>query len=206
MPQAAVDDAPALVRTHPGERLDAIRKRPGHQHGGALGDRRGEVERAGAVPFGGRDAGENRVAGLIGIALFSESLAIGLSVGGGKSSITFLPLLASVQLFGPVGGLALIVPTMAFVEFVVRRKSLMKGTFNVAQAVVGTTLGGMAFGLLGGEPLEGVQNPDIASQLIPFIGFGLVFLAINHAAVSFAVSLSQGLPFRRVWEQVLSNS
>jgi len=146
------------------------------------------------------------LAGLIGIALFSESLAIGLSVGGGKSSITFLPLLASVQLFGPVGGLALIVPTMAFVEFVVRRKSLMKGTFNVAQAVVGTTLGGMAFGLLGGEPLEGVQNPDIASQLIPFIGFGLVFLAINHAAVSFAVSLSQGLPFRRVWEQVLSNS
>jgi putative nucleotidyltransferase with HDIG domain len=146
------------------------------------------------------------LAGLIGIALFSESLAIGLSVGGGKSSITFLPLLASVQLFGPVGGLALIVPTMAFVEFVVRRKTLMRGTFNVAQAVVGTTVAGAAFGVLGGQPLEGLQDPDIASQLGPFIAFGLVFLAINHAAVSLALSLSQGLPFRRVWEKVLSNS
>ena len=48
------------------------------------------------------------LAGLIAIALFSESLAIGLSVGGGSSSITFLPLLASVQLFGPAAGVALI--------------------------------------------------------------------------------------------------
>ena len=54
------------------------------------------------------------LAGLIGIALFSECLAIGLSVGGGSSSITFLPLLASVQLFGPAAGVALIVPTIAF--------------------------------------------------------------------------------------------
>ena len=144
--------------------------------------------------------------GLIAIALLSESLAIGLSVGGGKSSITFLPLLASVQLFGPVGGLALIVPTMAFVEFVVRRKDVTKGMFNVAQAVVGTTLAGAAFGMLGGRALEGLADPDIATQLGPFIVFGLVFLAVNHAAVSMAVALSQGLPFRRVWEQVLSNS
>lgn len=146
--------------------------------------------------------------GLIAIALFSESVAIGLSVGGGRSSITFLPLLASVQLFGPAGGLALIVPTMAFVEFFVRRKALSKGLFNVSQAVVGTTLGGAAFSLLGGQALErhGLENAEIASQLGPFIVFGLVFLAVNHAAVSMAVSLSQGVPFRRVWEQVLSNS
>jgi putative nucleotidyltransferase with HDIG domain len=144
--------------------------------------------------------------GLVAIALLSESLAIGLSVGGGKSSITFLPLLASVQLFGPVGGLALIVPTMAFVEFVVRRKTVSRGLFNVAQAVVGTTLAGSAFQALGGTALEGLANPSIASQLGPFIVFGLIFLGVNHAAVSMALALSQGVPFRRVWEQVLSNS
>lgn len=146
------------------------------------------------------------LAGLIGIALFSESLAIGLSVGGGRSSITFLPLLASVQLFGPVGGIVLIVPTVAFAEFIVRRKSIMKGLFNVSQAILGTSIAGVIFSLTGGEALEGLGSPDITSQLVPFIGFGLVFLGVNHAAVSLAITLSQGLPFRRVWDMVLSNS
>jgi putative nucleotidyltransferase with HDIG domain len=144
--------------------------------------------------------------GLIAIALLSESLAIGLSVGGGKSSITFLPLLASVQLFGPAGGIALIVPTMVFAEFVIRRKDLMRGTFNVAQAVVATAIAGMAFTILDGQALHALEDPDITRQLAPFIAFGLLFLAINHAAVSLAITLSQGLPFRRVWDQVLSNS
>ena len=116
--------------------------------------------------------------GLVAIALFSESVAIGLSVGGGKSSITFLPLLASVQLFGPEGGLALIVPTMAFVEFVVRRKALSKGLFNVSQAVVGTTLAGGAFGLLGGRALEleGAANVAIGSQLLAACETGPIHL------------------------------
>lgn len=144
--------------------------------------------------------------GLIGIALLSESLAIGLSVGGGRSSITFLPLLASVQLFGPAGGLALILPSMAFVEFVVRRKALMKGTFNVAQAVVATTVAGFVFTLAGGQALHAVGDPDITSQLVPFIAFGLSFLAVNHAAVSLVITLDQDLSFRRVWDTVLSNS
>ena len=146
------------------------------------------------------------LAGLIAIALLSESVAIGLSVGGGKSSITFLPLLASVQLFGPAGGISLIVPTMAFVEFFVRRKTLMKGTFNVAQAVVATAIAGVVFTQLGGQALHALEDPDITRQLGPFVLFGLVFLAINHAAVSLAITLSQGLPFRRVLDQVLRNS
>jgi putative nucleotidyltransferase with HDIG domain len=146
------------------------------------------------------------LAGLIGIALLSESLAIGLSVGGGKSAITFLPLLASIQLFGPVGGIVLIVPTMAFVEFIVRRKGVVRGTFNVAQALVATTMAGAAFEVTGGMALEGLEDPVIGTQLGPFIVCGLVFLAVNHAAVSMAITLSQGLPFRKVWHQVLSNS
>lgn len=146
------------------------------------------------------------LAGLIAIALLSESLAIGLSVGDSSSSITFLPLLASVQLFGPVGGIALIVPTVAFAEFAVRRKSLQRGVFNVAQAIVGTSIAGLVFSLTGGQALQGVGTPEITGQLVPFIAFGLLFLGVNHAAVSLAITLSQGLPFRRVWDMVASNS
>lgn len=145
---------------------------------------------------------------LVVIALLSESLSIGMKIGDGKSgsSITFLPLLASVQLFGPTAGIVLIIPAMAFAKFVVQSQGVLKGAFNVSQAVVGTTVAGTAFTILGGEALHAVGNPNIGSQMLPFVGFGLVFLAVNHAAVSLAITLSQGLPFRRVWHQVLSNS
>lgn len=150
------------------------------------------------------------LAGLIAIALLSESMAIGLSLGragGGRStSITFLPLLASVQLFGPVAGVALMMPSMGFAEAVVRRKGRIRTTFNVAQSIVAVTAAGWCWALADGRALHLVSDPNIGSQLVPFIVFGLVFLAVNHAAVSLAITFDQGLPFRRVWEQALSNS
>ncbi|MDA1102109.1 MAG: HD-GYP domain-containing protein [Gemmatimonadetes bacterium] len=149
--------------------------------------------------------------GLILIGVLSEGLAIGLSVGAAAStsSITFLPLLAAVQLFGPAPAVVLVCATQVFGELVVRRKPWSRALFNVAQAVVGTVLAASLFLLVGGVPLQSGlpgATPTITQQLGPFIVFGLVFLAVNHAAVAMAITLSQGLPFRRVWGLVLSNS
>ena len=148
--------------------------------------------------------------GLMGITVVSEYLAIGLSVGrGGRGqqfSITFLPLLAGVQLFGVAGGLAMLVPALVFAEFFVRRKPAIRATFNIAQIVVSTTVAGMVWGLIGGTPLHDQAAPEIGTQFLPFIGFGLLFLGLNHAAVSLAITLSQGLPFRRVWERAWSTT
>lgn len=149
--------------------------------------------------------------GLILIGVLSEGLAIGLSVGAATStsSITFLPLLAAVQLFGPAAAVVLVCVTQVFGELVVRRKSIGRVLFNVSQAVVATVIGGYLFSIMGGVALqvqEGIGSPTMTEQLVPFIVFGLVFLAVNHAAVAMAITLSQGLPFRRVWGLVLSNS
>lgn len=149
--------------------------------------------------------------GLIVIGVLSEGLAIGLSVGAASStsSITFLPLLAAVQLFGPAAAIILVVVTQVFGELIVRRKPLERVAFNVSQTIVGTALGGYLFLLVGGVPLQaglGVETPTITQQLGPFIVFGLVFLFVNHAAVAMAITLSQGLPFRRVWGLVVANS
>lgn len=149
--------------------------------------------------------------GLILIGVLSEGLAIGLSVGAATStsSITFLPLLAAVQLFGPAAAVVLVTVTQVFGEFVVRRKSVGRVLFNVSQAVVATVVGGFLFTMMGGVALQvqqGISSPTMTEQLLPFIVFGLVFLAVNHAAVAMAITLSQRLPFRRVWGLVLSNS
>jgi putative nucleotidyltransferase with HDIG domain len=146
--------------------------------------------------------------GLIAIGVLAEALAIGLSVGASAStsSITFLPLLAALQLFGPAAAIVLIATTQVFGEIVVRRKGVLKGTFNIAQAILATAVAGSAFLVLDGQPLYGNDDINMASQLWPFVSFGLLFLAVNHAAVALAITLSQGLSFRRVWRQVLANS
>jgi putative nucleotidyltransferase with HDIG domain len=146
------------------------------------------------------------LAGLVAIALMSESLAIGVGMGTSRNhtaSVAFVPLLASVQLFGPAAGVLVFGLAVPFAELVVRRKDLFRASFNVAQTILATTLAGSAFRLLGGTPLHGTSDPDISSQLVPFVSYGLIFLAINHAAVSLAIALSQGLTFRRVWSRLL---
>jgi len=150
------------------------------------------------------------LAGLIAIGVLLEALAVGLTVGAAAStsSIAFLPLLAGVQLFGPAAAVVLVVVTQLFGEFIVRRKHPIRATFNVAQMVLATAVAGWAFTLLGGLPLGDLSPSEFAAgrQIWPFVTFGLVVLAINHAAVSMAITLSQGFPFRRVWELLLSNS
>jgi len=150
------------------------------------------------------------LAGLIAIGVLLEALAVGLTVGAAAStsSIAFLPLLAGVQLFGPAAAVVLVAVTQLFGEFIVRRKHPIRATFNVAQMVLATAVAGWAFTLLGGLPLGDLSPSEFAvgRQIWPFVTFGLIVLAINHAAVSMAITLSQGFPFRRVWELLLSNS
>ena len=148
---------------------------------------------------------------LLAIGLLSESLAIRLTVGrsAGDTSITFIPLLAGIQLFGPGAGVLLIAVTEVYGEFLVRKKDTLRAVFNLAQLTLATAAAGWVFTFLGGAALQGSDQTGqvtIASQIWPFVSCGLVFLGINHAAVSLAITLSQRLPFRRVWAQMLGHS
>ena len=149
---------------------------------------------------------------LLGMAIASESLAIRLNVGetASSSSITFIPLLASVQLFGPAAGILVMSLTDAFGELLVRKKSLERVGFNIAQVTVAASVGGWAFTVMGGVALAPVlasrASADLSTQLLPFMAFALVFLAFNHIAVSLAIALSRGLHFRDVLAQMWGNS
>jgi len=142
----------------------------------------------------------------------SEALAVGMSVGkgAGNTSVTFIPMLASVQLFGPAAAIILLTASTTFGEFAVRRKTFERGIFNVTQLIVAAFLGGLVFRATGGTPLQPLMDAgqpiDLFGQLVPFMLFGLVLLLLNHAAVSLAIALSQGLEFSAVWQQMLGRS
>ncbi len=137
---------------------------------------------------------------LIAIGVFSEALALSLSVPKSASSITFLPFLTAVVLFGPAAGVVLLL-TAGFVgERLIRKKESIRVIFNLSQWVLGSSLAGLLFIKL--APLS--ESPAaMDSFLLPFLLFTLFFLAFNQIAVSVAITLSQGIPLRNAWRTIV---
>ena len=140
---------------------------------------------------------------LMALSLLSEKLAVGFSFNprGGSHTITFIPLLAAVLLFGPAAPVLLMTVTGAAAEILIRRKEPIRAAFNVAQYALATCLAGWAFTAAGG--MAGADLEKFAFQIVPLTVFLIVFMGINHSSVSFAISLSQRLTFREVWSRLV---
>ena len=144
---------------------------------------------------------------LIILGLVSEALAIKVKVGGnsGSQSITFLPLLACVLLFGPVPALILHACTGTFGEVVVRRNEPIKAAFNISQYLLSTTLAGLVFNAVGGIA-QGTIDAPFTIQGFQLIAFGLAFIVINQGACSVAIAIMERMPFRKVLEAIVGRS
>jgi putative nucleotidyltransferase with HDIG domain len=133
------------------------------------------------------------LAALTVLGFISESLALTVRFGGsaGNSSITFLPLLACVIVFGPTPAVVFLGVTGLVAERGIRKKEAMRAYFNLGQYLLSTTLAGLVFLEWGGIPqvLSGADHFQL--QLGPALLFGLTFLAVNHVAVSIAVAIDQ---------------
>ncbi|MDH5590255.1 MAG: HD-GYP domain-containing protein, partial [Gemmatimonadota bacterium] len=144
------------------------------------------------------------------LGILSESMALTIRLGGsaGNSSITFLPLLACAIVFGPPAAVTFIVATGVVAELFIRKKEPLRAAFNLGQLVLATTLAGIAFAAYGGVPQAARSQMGLPFelQILPFALFGLTFLASNHALVSVAISVHQGLPIRTVLVRMVGSS
>ena len=155
---------------------------------------------------------------LVLLGLVSESLSVRTAVtgSGGTFTITFIPLLTGVILFGPDVAVLLFLSVGVVAEFAVHKKPAVKATFNSAQYVISASLGGFAYKLLAGTEALGGQpgsetlfsKPPIGptALVVAFVGFGVVFLALNHALVAGAIALSRRSSFARVWSELVGPS
>ena len=144
---------------------------------------------------------------LVILGLVSEALSIRVKLGGnsGSSSITFLPLLTCVLLFGPVPAVLLHIATGTFGELIVRRSEPIKAIFNISQYLLCTIVAGVVFVAIGGVPQATVTTP-FAIQGVQLIAFGLVFLTINQAAVAIAISIMENMPYGKVFTLIIGRS
>ena len=144
---------------------------------------------------------------LIILGLVSESVSIPVKVGGneGSSSISFLPLLACVLLFGPIPALIFQGAIGAFGELIIRRNEPIKATFNISQYLLSSAVAGLVFTALGGDAQQ-LTGAPLEIQGWELIAFGLVFLTINQGTVAIAIAVSERLPFSKVWALVVGRS
>ena len=147
---------------------------------------------------------------LFALGLLSESLTVRFAGarGGGTHTITFIPLLASVLLFGPAVGVLFFAVTGALAEFLIRRKEFIRAAFNVGQYIVAASVAGLVYSI-NGVSLAGPHaeiTPPLIGMAASFLGFGVAFLAINHAAVSLAIAISQRTSFAQVWRNLVGKS
>ena len=145
---------------------------------------------------------------IILFGILSEATALGFpgAKGASHSSITWLPLIACVLLFGPAAAVLLFAASAAVAELFIRRNESLRSAFNISQFVVATAFAGLLFSLVGGTALAGAGMEGSGSfdpQFVPFAVFATTFLFSNHLLVTGAIAVSEEKPLKKVLGTVL---
>lgn len=115
-----------------------------------------------------------------------------------NTSVGFIPFLAAVQLFGHPWPMLISAVTAATVDAFVRRKPAIRVSYNTAQYMLATGLGGLVYTALGGP----VNLDRFSFALVPFLGLVATFFIVNNGSVSLAVALSSGVSVREAWSRI----
>ena len=128
------------------------------------------------------------------LSLLSERLALTFVVGkhASSASLTFILLLASVCLFGPVGTVAVALLSGLFSQLLVQKKTPLKAVFNISQFVLVTAFAGWTYTALGGDS----SVSQFVVRPAPFIAFGVSMGAMNLLAVSLGITMIETMPMR----------
>src|SRR5207302_1906896 len=140
----------------------------------------------------------NGVVVILAVGLAAELSSVSLHVGSSILSIAFIPFLAAAFLFAPIWAMSIAGLTVLVVEALFRRKPWIKVAFNTSKEVLAVGLASSVYHILGGEP--SVEQFSILA--VPIVGAGVVYSAATSLAVSFALSLSEGLDFVQAWLRV----
>src|SRR5207245_9666823 len=140
----------------------------------------------------------NALAAFIILGIVSESFSFTIPVANVRTSVSFVPFIASVALFQHpwpmlIGGLTALVA-----DTFVRHKPLIRVWFNTAQLMLASRLCAWVYTALGGS----VSLERFSFLPFPFACLVIVYFLVNHGSVALAVSLSTGVSVREAWNRI----
>src|SRR5881397_469893 len=140
----------------------------------------------------------NAIAAFVILGIVSESFSFTIPVANVRTSVSFVPFIASVALFQHpwpmlIGGLTALVA-----DAFVRHKPFIRVWFNTAQFMLASGLGALVYTALGGS----VSLERFSFLPFPFACLVIVYFLVNHGSVALAVSLSTGVSVREAWDRI----
>ncbi len=140
----------------------------------------------------------NAIAAFVILGIVSESFSFTIPVANVRTSVSFVPFIASVALFQHpwpmlIGGLTALVA-----DTFVRHKPLIRVWFNTAQFMLASGLCAWVYTALGGS----VSLERFSFFPLPFACLVIVYFLVNHGSVALAVSLSTGVSVREAWDRI----
>ncbi|MEX2157628.1 MAG: HD-GYP domain-containing protein [Gemmatimonadales bacterium] len=140
---------------------------------------------------------------LLGIVCDSSFLPISrTSSGNVRTSVAFIPLLASVLLFEHPWPMLMSGLTALVVEAFVRRKPLIRVWFNIAQYMLAVGLGGVVYRAMGGP----IVLNHFAFGFVPFVALVAAFFVINQGSVAIGVATLNRLSVWESWSKLAGGS
>src|SRR6266487_553277 len=140
---------------------------------------------------------------VLGIVCDSSFLRITRPGSGDvKASVAFIPLLASVILFEHPWPMLMSGLTTFIVDTFVRRKTLVRVWFNIAQYMLAVGLGGLVYRSLGGPIV--LNHFDF--RFVPFLVLVTVFFVINQGSVALGIATLNHLSVRESWSRLAGGS
>ena len=139
----------------------------------------------------------------IGTIVSLGLLALMLELGGvilahkARGSVAFIVYIAAAIQFGPTWGAAICGVSILGAD-IAQRKEFIKVVFNLAQRVLGISVGTQLYLLLGGN----VPFRSIEIDAVPFVVLALLFFSINSLSVAVAIGISTGQQWRQVWSSI----
>ena len=144
--------------------------------------------------------------GWVLITIVAESLWLPTITGEGTDSMASAANFATVVLWGVAPSIWIVALSTALSDLLIRRRPAIRVLFNSAAMVIVMAASGTVFALLGGPaggiaPMLDAGRPEIATMiglLVPLLGLGLVYRALNIVLVSVAAGWGAERPVMRV--------
>lgn len=143
------------------------------------------------------------------LGLLSQALAVESTVTAGKpvrSSISFLPLLASAVVFPPAIVVSAALAVNLVDDVISRERQIHRIIFNASQVVISYGLGALLFHRVlhwggGAGPTEGLSLAQASAAFFPFYGLALVFFGSNLLLVAGFVAITRRESFVAVLQE-----
>lgn len=143
------------------------------------------------------------VAALMVLTIIGEGLGVRYGAGRALFSISLIPTVATVPLFGPSVAVASTAVSQALARPIIQRQPAIKSVFNVAQLTLAIGVGAVVYQSLGGPVYFGSPDEfEFLNTIVPLGGLIGSYFVSNMLLVSAVIALDTEKRMRDIWRDL----